>query len=90
MKITQIKIRKTFNDPAKAIRALVSITFDDVFVVHDLKVIQGHERLFVAMPSRCDTEGVYRDTAHPISQEFREEIEAAVMIAYSECLEGAE
>lgn len=67
MDISDIKIRKTIAEGR--LRAIVSITFDDTLAVHDIKIVQGDERLFVAMPSRKDDNGVFRDIVHPISPE---------------------
>lgn len=80
MNITDIRIRKLYED--NRLRALVSITIDGDFTVHDIKVIQGPERLFAAMPSRKDESGRFRDIAHPISLEARELLEDAVLDRY--------
>ena len=66
MQITEIKIRKLLD--SGRLRAVVSVTFDGVFAVHDIKVVQGERRLFVAMPSRRDEGGTFRDVVHPIRQ----------------------
>ena len=80
MKITDIRIRKVFdNGPMKAV---VSVTFDDQFAVHDIKVIDAGGKNFIVMPSRKNADGTYRDVAHPINAQFRSEIEQAVMTAY--------
>ena len=80
MQITDIKIRKLFNDgPMKAI---VSITFDNALAVHDVKVIYAHDRTFIVMPSRKNPDGTYRDIVHPINAVFRSELETAVLDAY--------
>ncbi len=84
MNITDIRIRKTYqNDRFKA---LVSVTVDNDLAVHDLKVIEGPERLFVAMPSRKDEGGVFRDIVHPITPEARRTMEEAILTAYQEHL----
>jgi len=82
MKITDIRIRKLFE--IDRLRAIVSITIDDLLVVHDIKVVQGEERLFVAMPSRRDETGMFRDVVHPINSEGREFIEKLILEAYEE------
>lgn len=88
MQITDIKIRKVFDDgPMKAV---VSVTFDDSFVVHDIKVIEGKEKLFAAMPSRKAADGTYRDIVHPITSEMREELQNAILKKYEEFLESEE
>lgn len=85
MNITDIRIRRTYQD--MRLKALVSITVDHDLAVHDIKVIEGPERLFVAMPSRKDDNGVFRDIAHPITPEARQEIEKKILSAYHEHLE---
>ena len=84
MNITDIRIRKTYNDTR--LKALVSVTIDGDLAVHDIKVIEGPERLFVAMPSRKDENGTFRDIAHPISPQARKELEDAVLSRYQEHL----
>lgn len=79
MKITEINVN--LRDEER-LRAFVNITFDDVFVVRGLKVIQGNRGLFVCMPSRRLEDGSHRDIAHPICNEFRQEIEERVLEAY--------
>lgn len=80
MVITDIKIRKTFDDgPMKAI---VSATFDDQLAVHDIKVINTKDKLFIVMPSRKNPDGTYRDIVHPINADFRATLEKAVIEAY--------
>ena len=76
MKITNVKIRKV-NKEGK-MKAVVSVTFDDMFVVHDMKVIEKDDGLFIAMPSRKTSDGEFRDIAHPINQSSREMVQAAV------------
>ena len=71
MTITNIKVRKIL--PEGRLRGIISVTFDDAFAVHDIKVVQGDDRLFVAMPSRRDDAGVFRDIVHPTSSEARED-----------------
>lgn len=80
MRITDIRIRKINTDGR--MRAVVSVTFDDEFVVHDIKVIEGADKLFVAMPSRKTPEGEYRDIAHPINSNMRELIQNEIIRAY--------
>lgn len=84
LNITDIRIRK-INYEGK-MKAIVSITFDDAFVVHDVKVVEGNNGLFVAMPSRKMPDGEFRDIAHPISSEAREIIQTAVLKAYEEAI----
>ena len=84
MNITDIRIRKTYDNDR--LKALVSVTIDHDLAVHDLKVIAGPERLFVAMPSRKDESGVFRDIVHPITPEARKPMEEAVLAAHDEHL----
>ena len=84
MNITDIRIRKIYE--SERLRALVSVTIDHDLAVHDLKVISGPERLFVAMPSRKDESGVFRDVVHPITPEARRMLEESVLAAYDEHL----
>lgn len=85
MEITKVSIRKVDMNKVKAI---ASITIDDQFVVHDLRVVEGEKGLFVAMPSRKLPSGDFRDIAHPINSETRERIQAAVIAEYKEQLES--
>lgn len=85
MNITDIRIRRTYQDTR--LKALVSVTVDNDLAVHDIKVIEGPERLFVAMPSRKDDNGMFRDIAHPITPEARHELEGAILDAYRTHLE---
>ena len=71
MQITDIRVRKLTKEGK--MKAVVSVTFDDVFVVHDIKVIDGDKGLFIAMPSRRAGDGEYRDIAHPINSDMRDE-----------------
>lgn len=80
MEITDVKIRKIMSDGR--LRAVVSVTIDELFAVHDIKVVQGDERLFVAMPSRKDENGVFRDIVHPISASARKLFEKTILDAY--------
>ena len=80
MQITDIKIRKFFDDgPMKAV---ASVTFDDALAVHDIKVIYARDRFFIVMPSRKNPDGTYRDIVHPINASFRASLEEAVIDAY--------
>lgn len=86
MKITDIKIRRTFTEgPMKAI---ASVTFDHQLVVHDIKVIYAKEKYFIVMPSRKNPDDTYRDIVHPINAEFRSILEDAVKNAYDAELEA--
>lgn len=80
MTITGIKVRKLI--PEGKLKGIVSVTFDNSFAVHDIKVIEGDNRLFVAMPSRRDDTGTFRDIVHPISTEVRKRMESEILEAY--------
>jgi stage V sporulation protein G len=80
MKITDIRIRKI--DATGKMKAIVSVTFDDMFVVHDMKIIEGASGLFIAMPSRKTPSGDYKDIAHPINSETRELIQEVILREY--------
>ncbi|MDK2917736.1 MAG: stage sporulation protein [Candidatus Petromonas sp.] len=84
MNITDVRIRK-LNEEGK-MKAVVSVTFDDSFVVHDIKIIEGQSGLFIAMPSRKITEGDYRDIAHPINSETRTKIQEIIFAEYEKAL----
>lgn len=88
MNISDIKIRKTITEGR--LRAIVSITLEDALAVHDIKIVQGDERLFVAMPSRKDDFGTFRDIVHPISPDARQKIESEILDAYTRHLAVAE
>ena len=84
MKITDVRIRKIARDGK--MKAVVSITLDDEFVVHDIKVIEGEKGLFIAMPSRRTTTGEYKDIAHPINSQTREQIQEMILNEYQRAL----
>ncbi len=84
MQITDIKVRKI--NAEGRMKAVVSVTFDDAFVVHDIKVIEGHEKLFIAMPSRKTPDGEFKDIAHPINAEMRELLQDMILAKYEESL----
>lgn len=90
MKVTDVRVRKITNEGK--MRAVVSITLDDEFVVHDIKVIEGEKGLFIAMPSKKGNDGEYRDIAHPISAATRTEVQRLILEKYEEALKefGAE
>lgn len=80
MEITDIRIKKVAGE--SKMKAVASVTFDNAFAVHDVKVIEGPEKLFVAMPSRRTPDGEYRDIAHPINSDMRQALESRVLAAY--------
>lgn len=80
MQITDVRIRKVTKE--SKMKAVVSITLDNEFVVHDIKVIEGEKGLFIAMPSRKAADGEYRDIAHPINSETRDKIQRMILERY--------
>ncbi len=88
MVITDVRIRKLHSEGR--MKAIVSITFDDAFAVHDIKVVEGDKGLFVAMPSKRMPDGEYKDIAHPISSGVREMVQSAVLKEYEIALAAAE
>lgn len=82
MQITDVRIRKI--EKEGKMKAVVSITIDEEFVVHDIKVIEGEKGLFIAMPSRKSNDGEYRDIAHPINSDTRERLQTLILDKYKE------
>ncbi len=87
MQITDIRIRKTEREGK--LKAVASITIDDEFVVHDIKIIDGDKGMFIAMPSRKTTDGEYKDIAHPIKSSTREEMQRLILDKYHNEIENA-
>ena len=85
MQITDIRIRSV--EKEGKMKAVVSITIDDEFVVHDIKIIEGEKGKFIAMPSRKAADGEYRDIAHPINTATRERLQSMILSKYQESLE---
>ena len=85
MQITDVRIRKV--DKEGKMKAVVSITIDDEFVVHDIKIIEGEKGMFIAMPSRKASDGEYRDIAHPINTATRERLQNMILAKYRETQE---
>ena len=85
MNITDVRVRKVAKEGK--MKAVVSITLDEEFVVHDIKVIEGEKGVFIAMPSRKATDGEYRDIAHPINSQTRERIQKIILNKYEEAME---
>jgi len=81
MQITEIRIRKVEGEGK--LKAYVTVTFDDCFVVHNVKIIEGKTGLFIAMPSRKTTTGEYKDVAHPINPDFRTELQDKILAEYA-------
>ena len=84
MNITDVRVRKVAKEGK--MKAVVSITIDEEFVVHDIKVIEGQNGLFIAMPSRKTPDGEFKDIAHPINTETRERIQGAILEAYEKAV----
>ncbi len=85
MQVTDVRVRLVASD--SRLKGVVTITFEDAFVVHDIRVIEGENGIFVAMPSKKMPNGGFRDIAHPIHQEMRKVIEEAIIKAYNEALQ---
>ena len=85
MTITDVRVRKIATEGK--MKAIVSVTFDNEFVVHDIKVIEGQNGLFIAMPSRKTPDGEFKDIAHPINTDTREKIQNSILKAYEEAME---
>ena len=85
MNITDVRVRKVAKEGK--MKAVVSITIDEEFVVHDIKVIEGEKGLFIAMPSKKAVDGEYRDIAHPINSSTREKIQSTILVKYEELLQ---
>lgn len=85
MQITDVRVRKVAKEGK--LKAVVSITMDEEFVVHDIKVIEGEKGLFIAMPSKKTTDGEYRDVAHPINAGTRERIQSIILKKYEEAMQ---
>ena len=88
MQITDVRIRKV--EKEGKMKAVVSITIDEEFVVHDIKVIEGDKGLFIAMPRRKAADGEYRDIAHPINSDTRERIQTLILQKYQETMAAEE
>lgn len=88
MQITDVRVRKVTKEGK--MKAVVSITMDNEFVVHDIKVIEGEKGLFIAMPSRKAGDGEYRDIAHPINSETRDKIQKIILESYEKAAEEFE
>jgi len=83
LKISDVRVRLVQKEDSK-LKAVASMTIDDCFVVHDIKVIEGTEGYFIAMPSRKTADGEYKDIAHPIKTEMREELIKVILSAFEE------
>lgn len=86
MKITDVRVKLVTSE--SRLRGIATITFDDSFVVHDIRIIEGENGIFVAMPSKKTPNGTFRDIAHPIHGEMRKQIEDAIVASYLEAVEN--
>ncbi len=84
MQITDVRVRKITKEGR--MKAIVSITLDNEFAIHDIKIIEGEKGLFIAMPSKKSTDGEYRDIAHPINSDTREKIQSIILEGYEKAL----
>lgn len=87
VQITDVRVRKISSEKSNKMKAIASITIDDVFVVHDIKILEGEKGMFIAMPSRKSADGEFRDIAHPINTETREMIQDLILGTYQKQLE---
>lgn len=87
MQVTDVRVRKVEVATGKKLKAIVSITLDDEFVVHDIKVIEGDKGLFIAMPSKRSSDGEYRDIAHPINTATRDNIQRVILEYYERAMQ---
>ena len=87
MQVTDVRVRKVESATGKKLKAIVSITLDDEFVVHDIKVIEGDKGLFIAMPSKRSSDGEYRDIAHPINTATRDNIQRVILEYYERAMQ---
>ena len=88
MDITDVRVRIVASDNASKMKAIASITIDGVFVVHDIKILEGEKGMFIAMPSRKSNDGEFRDIAHPINTETREMLSDLILDAYYKAAEA--
>lgn len=88
MQITDVRVRKLTQDDK--MKAIVSVTFDEQFVVHDIKVIEGDSGYFIAMPSRRGADGEYRDIAHPINSDMRARLQKVILSEYEKAVKSVE
>lgn len=86
MKISEVRIRKVENSDDSKLKAVASVTIDECFVVHDIKVIKGESGMFIAMPSKKTKEGEFKDIAHPINPATRQELSDAILNAFAQAV----
>lgn len=90
MQITSVRIQKTFDEPDRMLKAIASVTIDNMLAIHDVRLLKSSEKTFIAMPNKKLGDATYKDLVHPINAEGRKLFEEAVISAYNEYLEAAE
>ncbi len=90
MQVTSVRIQKTFDEPDKMLKAIASITVDNIIAIHDVRLLQSAEKMFIAMPNKKLGDATYKDLVHPINAEGRKILEEAVISAYNASITSAE
>lgn len=90
MQVTSVRIQKTFDEPDKMLKAIASITVDNMIAIHDVRLLQSAEKMFIAMPNKKLGDATYKDLVHPINAEGRKILEEAVISAYNASITSAE
>ena len=90
MQVTSVRIQKTFDEPDKMLKAIASITVDNIIAIHDVRLLQSAEKMFIAMPNKKLGDATYKDLVHPINVEGRKILEEAVISAYNASITSAE
>lgn len=90
LEITEVKIRKVFSDPSSSLKGIISVTFNECLVIHDIRVIYTEERKFLAMPSRKDESNIFRDIVNPIDAELRRYMEDVSLDAFERYIDAIE
>ena len=86
MKISEVRVRKVENNDDSKLKAVASVTIDECFVIHDIKIIKGESGMFIAMPSKKDKNGDFKDIAHPINPATRQELSNAIIKAFKDTI----
>lgn len=90
MQVTSVRIQKTFDEPDKMLKAIASITVDNIIAIHDVRLLQSAEKMFIAMPNKKLGDATYKDLVHPINAEGRKILEEAVISAYNASITSTE
>ena len=90
MNITQVEVKQANDGGSPRLKGYASITIDNCFVIHNIKIIKGNKGLFIAMPSRIDKDGSFKDICHPINSKTRDDLHNAILEKYNELLEEKE